>query len=49
MAGCSTYEGRELTGRVVHILVRSRPVLRDGVLQDAAVGTGRYVERRLAA
>ncbi len=48
-AGYSIYEGLELTGRVVHTLVRGRPVLRDGVLQDAAVGTGRYVRRHLAA
>jgi dihydropyrimidinase/allantoinase len=46
-AGYSIYEGWELTGRVVHTLVRGRPVLRDGVLQDAAIGTGRYVRRHL--
>lgn len=48
-AGYSIYEGWELTGRVVHTLVRGRPVLRDYALQDAAVGTGRYVKRHLAA
>ncbi|MFH5927095.1 dihydroorotase [Roseomonas xinghualingensis] len=47
-AGYSIYEGWELTGRVVHSLVRGRFTLRDGALDDAAVGTGRYVRRRLA-
>jgi dihydropyrimidinase/allantoinase len=46
-AGYSIYEGRELTGRVVHTLVRGRFVLRDGLLDTAAVATGRYVRRRL--
>jgi dihydroorotase-like cyclic amidohydrolase len=46
-AGYSIYEGWELTGRVVHSLVRGRFTLRDGVLQDSAVGTGRYVRRSL--
>ena len=32
----------------VHTLVRGAPVLRDGALVDSAVGTGRYVRRRLA-
>jgi hypothetical protein len=31
----------------VHTLVRGRTVLRDGALVDDAVGTGRYVHRRL--
>ncbi|NKC32674.1 dihydroorotase [Falsiroseomonas selenitidurans] len=46
-AGYSLYEGWEMTGRVVHTLVRGRPVLRDGALEAGAVGTGRYVPRRL--
>jgi dihydroorotase-like cyclic amidohydrolase len=47
-AGHSNYEGWEFTGRVVHTLVRGRFVLRDGALDDGAVGTGRYVRRSLA-
>jgi len=47
-AGYSIYEGWELTGRVVHTLVRGRFVMRDGAFDDAAVGTGQYVRRRLA-
>jgi dihydropyrimidinase len=47
-AGYSIYEGRTFKGRVVHTLVRGRSVVRDGALVDAAVGTGRYVKRRLA-
>ncbi|WP_137179715.1 dihydroorotase family protein [Roseomonas sp. AR75] len=46
-AGYSIYEGWELTGRVLHTLVRGRFALREGALQDDAVGTGRYVPRRL--
>ncbi|MGX9966635.1 dihydroorotase [Roseomonas sp. F4] len=46
-AGYSLYEGWELTGRVVHTLVRGLPALRDGALDPAAMGTGRYVKRRL--
>jgi dihydropyrimidinase len=46
-AGYSLYEDWKLTGRVVHTLVRGRTVLRDGALVDDAVGTGRYVHRRL--
>ncbi|CAH0282332.1 dihydroorotase family protein [Roseomonas sp. CECT 9278] len=47
-AGYSIYEGWELTGRVVHALVRGRFVLRDGALDDGAVGTGHYMRRRLS-
>ena len=47
-AGYSIYEGWQFTGRVVHTLVRGRFALRDGTLEDGAVGTGRYVRRRLA-
>jgi dihydropyrimidinase len=46
-AGYSIYEGWELTGKVVHTLVRGRFAVRDGALQDTAVGTGHYVRRRL--
>lgn len=46
-AGYSIYEGWEITGRVVHTLARGRFALRDGALRDGAVGTGRYVRRRL--
>jgi dihydroorotase-like cyclic amidohydrolase len=47
-AGYSIYEGWEFTGRVVHTLARGRFALRDGALDDRAIGTGRYVRRRLA-
>lgn len=46
-AGYSIHEGWEITGRVVHTLVRGRFALRDGALDESAVGTGRYVKRRL--
>ncbi|MGG5810156.1 dihydroorotase [Falsiroseomonas sp. CW058] len=46
-AGYSIYEGWEMTGRVVHTLVRGRFALRDGALDDRLVGTGRYVKRAL--
>jgi len=46
-AGYSIYDGWNLQGRVVHTLVRGCFALRDGVLDDAAVGRGRYVRRRL--
>ncbi len=48
-AGYSIYEGRRFRGRVLHTVVRGRMVLRDRSLQDDAIGTGRYVPRRLAA
>ncbi|MDE2514477.1 MAG: dihydroorotase family protein [Rhodospirillales bacterium] len=47
-AGYSIYEGWKLRGRVVHTLVRGRAVLRDGTLDPACVGHGRYVRRHLA-
>ena len=47
-AGYSIYEGWKFRGRVVHSFVRGRPVLRDGALEQPAVGTGRYVRRTLA-
>lgn len=46
-AGYSIYEGWTLTGQVVHTLVRGRAVMRDGALDDTAVGSGRYVPRSL--
>jgi dihydroorotase (multifunctional complex type) len=46
-AGYSIYEGCELTGRVVHGIVRGRFALRDGALPEDAIGTGRYLRRRL--
>lgn len=46
-AGYSIYEDWELTGRVIHTLVRGNAVLRDGLLNEAAIGTGRYCTRRL--
>ena len=45
----SIYDGWNLNGKVVHTLVRGRPVLRDSQLVDDAVGTGRYVRRQLGA
>jgi dihydroorotase (multifunctional complex type) len=46
-AGYSIYEGRTFKGKVVHTLVRGRFVLREGVLIDDAVGSGRYISRAL--
>ncbi|HEV7264868.1 MAG TPA: dihydroorotase family protein [Falsiroseomonas sp.] len=46
-AGYSIYEGWEITGRIVHTLVRGRFALCDGALARDAVGTGRYVRRKL--
>jgi dihydropyrimidinase len=48
-AGYTVMEGRTLEARVVHTLVRGRFALRDGALVADAVGTGRYVPRRLDA
>jgi dihydroorotase-like cyclic amidohydrolase len=47
-AGYSIYEGHEMACRVVHTLSRGRFVLRDGALQAASVGTGRFVARTLS-
>ncbi len=44
-AGYSIHEGWELTGRVLHTLVRGAWVLRQGEIVGAATGTGRYVRR----
>ena len=46
-AGYSIYEGWRFKGQVVHTLVRGQAVLRDRVLQDAAIGSGRYLHRKL--
>lgn len=46
-AGYSIYEGERMRARVVHTLSRGRFALRDGTLQDDAVGTGRFVAREL--
>lgn len=46
-AGYSIYEGWQMTGKVVHTMVRGRAVLREGRLDDAAIGTGKYVPRSL--
>ena len=46
-AGYSIYEGETMTTSVVHTLSRGRFVLRDGVLQEDAVGGGKYVARVL--
>ncbi|MFM9942880.1 MAG: dihydroorotase [Hyphomicrobiaceae bacterium] len=47
-AGYSIYDGWRLKGRIVHTLVRGRSVLRDGVLDDSAVGTGQFLRRTLS-
>ena len=47
-AGYSIYEGHEMRCRVVHTLSRGRFALRDGTLQQDAIGQGRFVARRLA-
>ncbi len=44
-AGYSIYDGWRLTGRVVHTVVRGTFVLRDGQLNEQAVGYGRYLPR----
>ena len=47
-AGYSIYEGEKMKSSVVHTLSRGRFVLRDGALQDKAVGGGKYVARSLS-
>lgn len=44
-ANYSIYDGWKLRGRVVHTMSRGRFVLRDGDLQDDAIGRGRYRAR----
>lgn len=46
-SGYSIYEGWEFTGKVIHTVVRGKPVLLDGALCDEAIGHGRFVERSL--
>jgi len=46
-AGFSIYEGGRMSARVVHTLSRGRFALRDGALQDDAIGQGRFVTREL--
>jgi dihydropyrimidinase len=46
-AGYSIYEGRRFKGKVVHTLVRGHFAVRNGALADDAVGSGRYISRRL--
>ena len=48
-AGYSIYDGWRLKGRVVHTLVRGAFAMRDGALEDACIGRGRYIRRRLVA
>ena len=47
-AGYSIYENWKFKGRVTHTYLRGEAVLRDGALQDKAVGIGRFVPRQLA-
>jgi len=46
-AGFSIYEGQRMECRVVHTLSRGGFVLRDGALQEASVGRGRFIPRSL--
>lgn len=46
-AGYSIYDGWEMKGKPMHVFSRGRAVLRDGAVVDEAVGTGRYLHRRL--
>ena len=48
-AGYSIYDGWKLKGRVVHTIVRGAFAMRDGALDDACIGRGRYIRRRLTA
>jgi dihydroorotase-like cyclic amidohydrolase len=48
-AGYSIYDGWTLKGRIVHTLVRGAFAMRDGGLDDACIGRGRYIHRKLAA
>jgi dihydropyrimidinase len=48
-AGYSIYEDWNFRGAIMHAMVRGRWVLRDGMPDDQAVGSGRYVRRRLHA
>ena len=46
-AGYSIYEGETMKASVIHTLSRGRFALRDGALQDDAVGSGKYITRAL--
>jgi dihydroorotase-like cyclic amidohydrolase len=46
-AGFSIYEGHEMACQVIHTLSRGRFVVRDRALEAAAVGTGRFIARKL--
>lgn len=46
-AGYSIYEGERMQARVVHTLSRGSFALRDGALDDTAIGGGRFVRRAL--
>ncbi|MBL0934671.1 MAG: amidohydrolase family protein [Rhizobiaceae bacterium] len=48
-AGYTIYDGWDLKGRVLHTIVRGRPVVADGKLVEDAIGTGQYVRRSFAA
>ena len=48
-AGYSIYDGWNLKGKVVHTIVRGDSVMENGKLLDAAVGSGKYLHRRLGA
>ena len=47
-AGYSIYEGHEMACQVRHTLVRGRFAVRDGTLQQDAIGTGRFVAREMS-
>lgn len=46
-AGYSIYEGETMKASVIHTLSRGRFALRDGALQEDAVGSGKYITRAL--
>jgi dihydropyrimidinase len=46
-AGYSIYEGQRFKGRIRDAFVRGRPVLREDIPVNDAVGHGRYIRRRL--
>lgn len=46
-AGYSIYEGSRFRGRTAHTILRGEFIMRDRELDDAAVGKGRYLTRRI--
>ncbi len=46
-SGYSIYEGWEFTGKVIHTIVRGKPVLMEGTLCRDAVGHGQFLRRTL--